>query len=103
MPSYKEFPSLHARIYRRGIGLYSLYELGRQLSRRQMQQLIHLLNEKGFPIEELEFFEYGPSDSLRHLFVKMRGTKEAIPYFQLSPECWQAIVEQILCISQREL
>ena len=89
------FPSLHARIYRYGDQLYSLYEIGQSLSTRQMQQLIAALHQKGLAIESLEFFEYGPSNTLRHLFVRIKGQSEAMPYFQLNPDDWRILVEEL--------
>lgn len=92
----KEVPSLHDHICMHGNRNCSLYEIGRGLSARRMRRLIGSLNEKGYAIKALEFYEYSPTDALRHLFVRMEEEAEPIPYFQLDTACWQAIVEELL-------
>ncbi len=49
-------------------------------------------------MEELEFYEYAPTDTMRHLFVRMEGEAESIPYFMLDKECWSEIVDALLVV-----
>lgn len=91
----KDFPSLHAPQYLHQGHLCSIYEIGCRLSAKDLQKIIHDLNAQGYPIKRLEFFEYGPSDTLRHLYVWLQDSNEGIPYFQLDLSYWQAIVRTI--------
>lgn len=97
MPNQKDykFPSLHAKQYLYQGRVCSIYEIGCQLSAKELQQIVNNLKEQGYPIERLEFFEYGPSDTLQHLFVWQQDKNEGIPYFQLDVLYWQAIVKSI--------
>ena len=80
MSRLKDFPSIHDRIHTGySNALHSLYEIGRNLS-------------------ELEFYEYAPTDTMRHLFVRMEGEAESIPYFMLDKECWSEIVDALLVV-----
>lgn len=96
MTTSEDFPSLHARIYECGEHICSLYEIGRELSSEDIRHIITRVNAKGYGIEKLEFYEYAPSDSMRHLFVKIKGEKETKPYFMLDKVCWKTIVEELL-------
>ena len=54
--------------------------------------------EREVLVEELEFYEYAPTDTMRHLFVRMEGEAESIPYFMLDKECWSEIVDALLVV-----
>ena len=96
MTSSHSFPSLHDCVYEHQGRKCSLYEIGALLSNSRLSQIALALQSKGFPIEKLEFYEYGKADSLRHLFIKMKDKKKSIPYFQLDIVFWNAIIEEIL-------
>ena len=86
MSRLKDFPSIHDRIHTGySNALHSLYEIGRNLSDKDR-------------VEELEFYEYAPTDTMRHLFVRMEGEAESIPYFMLDKECWSEIVDALLVV-----
>ena len=89
MSRLKDFPSIHDRIHTGySNALHSLYEIGRNLSDKERQEVIARVRAKGYRVEELEFYEYAPTDTMRHLFVRMEGEAESIPYFMLDKECW---------------
>ena len=93
MSRLKDFPSIHDRIHTGySNALHSLYEIGRNLSDKERQEVIARVRAKGYRVEELEFYEYAPTDTMRHLFVRMEGEAESIPYFMLDKECWSEIV-----------
>lgn len=96
MSLFEEFPSIHHRIYPCGNSFCSLYEIGRSLSGKDLRDIITQVNAKGYQIERLEFYEYAPMDTMRHLFVKMRNETESVPYFMLDKTCWKEIVSAIL-------
>lgn len=98
MPLSEEnnFPSLHARCYMHHGQRCSIYEIGSLLSAAELKNIINELNKQGFPIVRLEFYEYAPTDAMRHLFVWMQGSTESVPYFLLDEDCWRAIVKLIV-------
>ena len=61
-------------------------------------EVIARVRAKGYRVEELEFYEYAPTDTMRHLFVRMEGEAESIPYFMLDKECWSEIVDALLVV-----
>ncbi|MFR7464218.1 MAG: hypothetical protein ACLUVG_02525 [Phocaeicola vulgatus] len=70
MSRLKDFPSIHDRIHTGySNALHSLYEIGRNLSDKERQEVIARVRAKGYRVEELEFYEYAPTDTMRHLFV----------------------------------
>ena len=96
MSRLKDFPSIHDRIHTGySNALHSLYEIGRNLSDKERQEVIARVRAKGYRVEELEFYEYAPTDTMRHLFVRMEGEAESIPYFMLDKECWSEIVDEM--------
>lgn len=98
MPLIEEnaFPSIHDRRYMHNGHLCSIFEIGSSLPARNMKLIINQLKAQGIPVRRLEFYEYGPSDVMRHLFVWMEGETTSIPYFQLNSDYWKAIVELIV-------
>lgn len=94
------FPSIHVRCYRCNGRMCSLYEIGRSLSRTRLDRLVSTLQSQGCPVESLQFYEYGDSDSLRHLFVKLEG-EEPQPYFQLEKGIWQMIVKELVASTRQ--
>ena len=99
MSRLKDFPSIHDRIHTGySNALHSLYEIGRNLSDKERQEVIARVRAKGYRVEELEFYEYAPTDTMRHLFVRMEGEGECIPYFMLDKECWSEIVDALLVV-----
>lgn len=96
-----DFPSLHARVYPHNGRRMSLYEIGTRLSSVQLRQIAHNLRSRGYPVDRLEFYAYGPADTLRHLFVHWQNRKEPVPYFQLDTDVWQTVVEEILNVSDK--
>lgn len=95
MQESDHFPSIHVRRYLHDGHLCSLYEIGRSLSRSHLSETIKALQSQGYPIESLEFYEYGDSDTQRHLFVKLKG-QESLPYFQLDRDLWLAIIHKLV-------
>ena len=83
MSQFTEFPSIHDHLYGDSDHLRSLYEIGRSLSDKELQKVIVQVRAKGYRVEKLEFYEYAPSDSMRHLFVRMEDEAESIPTL-----CW---------------
>lgn len=96
MKESESFVSIHDHRYTFDGHLCSLYEIGRKLSSSQLRKITESLRAQGLPIESLEFYEYGQSDTLRHLFVKCIGQEELIPYFQLGEKTWESIIVAIL-------
>lgn len=96
MSQFTGFPSIHDHLYGDSDHLRSLYEIGRSLSDKELQKVIVQVRAKGYRVEKLEFYEYAPSDSMRHLFVRMEDEAESIPYFMLDKECWSEIVNALL-------
>lgn len=94
MQESDHFPSIHARRYLYGGQLCSLYEIGCSLSRPHLGEVVRALQSQGYPIESLEFYEYGNSDTLRHLFVKLKD-QTPLPYFQLDRNLWLAIIREL--------
>lgn len=88
MKESERFISIHDHRYSLDGHLYSLYEIGRKLSSLQLCKIAETLRAQGLPIESLDFYEYGDSDTLRHLFVKCIDSGDWIPYFQLDKEIW---------------
>ena len=83
MSRLKDFPSIHDRIHTGySNALHSLYEIGRNLSDKERQEVIARVRAKGY----------------RHLFVRMEGEAESIPYFMLDKECWSEIVDALLVV-----
>lgn len=95
MPETESFPSIHTRRYLLNGRVCSLYEIGRSLSRPHLGEIVRALQFQGYPIESLEFYEYGEADTLRHLFVKLKG-QEPQPYFQLDRDLWLAIISELV-------
>ena len=98
MSQFTEFPSIHDHLYGDSDHLRSLYEIGRSLSDKELQKVIVQVRAKGYRVEKLEFYEYAPSDSMRHLFVRMDVEAESIPYFMLDKECWSEIAKEIVTV-----
>ena len=96
------FPSIHTRCYLLNGRVCSLYEIGRSLSRSRLDGVVKALHSQGHPIESLEFYEYGDSDTLRHLFVKLEGQEVPIPYFQLEKKVWQMIVKELVASARQQ-
>lgn len=103
MKESERFISIHDRCYSLDGHIYSLYEIGRELSSLQLREIAESLRAQGLPIESLEFYEYGDSDTLRHLFVKCIDSRDKIPYFQLDKEIWESMVKEILKSGERYL
>lgn len=95
MPETESFPSIHTRRYLLNGRVCSLYEIGRSLSRSRLDGVVKALQSQGHLVESLEFYEYGDSDTLRHLFVKLKG-QEPQPYFQLDRDLWLAIISELV-------
>ena len=88
MSRLKEFPSIHDRIHTGyGNSLRTLYEIGRSLSDKERQEVIARVRAKGYRVEKPEFYEYAPTDTMRHLFVQMEDGAKSIPYFMPDKEC----------------
>lgn len=65
MSRLKDFPSIHDRIHTGySNALHSLYEIGRNLSDKERQEVIARVRAKGYRVEELEFYEYAPTDTI---------------------------------------
>ena len=81
MSRLKDFPSIHDRIHTGySNALHSLYEIGRNLSDKERQEVIARVRAKGYRVEELEFYEYAPTDTMRHLFDGRRSGKHSLFY-----------------------
>ena len=96
MQETEPFLSIHTRCYRCNGRMCSLYKIGRSLSRTHLDRLVSTLKSQDHPIESLEFYEYGNSDTPRHLFVKLEGKETPVPYFRLEKEIWQMTVKELL-------
>ncbi len=94
MQDTEPFPSIHTRCYSYNGEICSLYEIGQSLSRTHLSKIVKSLQAQGYPIKSIEFYEYGKSDTLRHLFVKLKG-QEPQPYFQLDRDLWLAIISEL--------
>lgn len=94
-----DFPSIHDSLYEYNGRRCTLFEIGHSMSSMQLKRIIQLLNKQGIPIESLNFYEYGRSDALRHLFVMMKGSDEEILYFMLDKDVWRRMVRVLLTLS----
>lgn len=95
MQETEPFPSIHVRCYHFNGRICSLYEIGRSMSRPLLDRLVSTLQSQGCPVESLQFYEYGDSDSLRHLFIKLEGQEAPVPYFQLDRDLWLVIISEL--------
>lgn len=100
MQKTESFPSIHTRCYSYNGQICSLYEIGQSLSHIHLSKIVKSLQAQGYPVESLEFYEYGNSDTLRHLFIKLKGEENLIPYFQLEKEIWLAIIKELVASIQ---
>ena len=75
----------------------SLYDICRQLSKRQRKQVLERLRQKGIDIEKIEAYEYPEVREIKHLFIRFKGAAEDTPYFLLSEEIFTTIAD---CIAE---
>lgn len=95
MQDTEYFPSIHTRCYPYNGQICSLYEIGSNLSHTHLSKIVKSLQSQGYPISSLEFYEYGKSNALRHLFIKLEGKEKSVPYFLLNRELWLAIISEL--------
>ena len=96
MNTPEEYPSIHRRLSPYQGRPSTLFEIVKALPSKQLKQIISHLNAQGIAIEKIFVYEYGAADTLRHLFVRMKGADEDIPYFMLDKKVWNIIVKEIL-------
>ena len=100
MSRLKDFPSIHDRIHNLTPAFFVQHKIRNafRFAFHPYKQMSHGVRAKGYRVEELEFYEYAPTDTMRHLFVRMEGEAESIPYFMLDKECWSEIVDALLVV-----
>lgn len=75
----------------------SLYDICRQLSRRQRKHVTERLRQKGIEIEKIEPYEYPEARDIKHLFIRFKGAAGDTPYFLLPEEIFTTIAD---CIAE---
>lgn len=76
----------------------TIYTKYKQLTKKQRQQLLAVLQSQDINIAKIEAYEYADVPGIKHLFFYFaEDNKKAIPYFMLDSEVWEKI---LLCILQ---
>lgn len=98
MNTSEEYPSIHRRLYPYQGRQCTLFEIVKALPSNQQKQIISHLKAQGIAVEDISVYEYGSADTLRHVFVRMKGADEDIPYFMLDKDVWNQIVTLIVSV-----
>ena len=82
------------------VTINTIYTKHKQLTKKQRQQLLAVLQSQGINIVKIEAYEYADAPGIKHLFFYFaEDSKKAIPYFMLDSEVWDKIQ---LCIMQQK-
>ena len=74
----------------------TIYTKYKQLTKKQRQQLLAVLQSQDINIAKIEAYEYVDAPGIKHLFFYFaEDSRKAIPYFMLDSEIWEKI---LLCI-----
>ena len=75
----------------------TIYTKYKQLTKKQRQQLLAVLQSQGINIVKIEAYEYADAPGIKHLFFYFaENCKKAIPYFMLDSEIWEKILLYIM-------
>lgn len=78
----------------------TIYTKYKQLTKKQRQQLLAVLQSQGINIVKIEAYEYADAPGIKHLFFYFaENSRKAIPYFMLTPKVWEKICCHIRWIS----
>lgn len=70
----------------------TIYTKYKQLTKKQRQQLLAVIQSQGINIVKIEAYEYADASGIKHLFFYFaEDSKKAIPYFMLDSEVWEQI------------
>ena len=71
----------------------------KQLTKKQRQQLLAVLQSQDINIAKIEAYEYVDAPGIKHLFFYFaEDSKKAVPYFMLEKEIWKEIQQCIIKI-----
>ncbi len=87
--------SLNQKQFKMNGRMCSLYEIGKNMSDVQLQQVAHALNEKGMDVIRIEFYEYTDNDTMRHLLLTMKDGRK-LRYFELEKEMIEQVFMEIV-------
>ena len=76
----------------------SLYEIGRNMSEAKLRKVVHILNEKGMEVAEIDFCEYADNDAMRHLFLTMKDGRR-LRYFELEEDIIKMLFREIMAVA----
>lgn len=75
----------------------TIYTKYKQLTKKQRQQLLAVLQSQDINIAKIEAYEYIDAPGIKHLFFYFaEDSKKAIPYFMLDSEVWEKIKLSIM-------
>lgn len=75
----------------------TIYTKYKQLTKKQRQQLLAVLQSQDINIAKIEAYEYVDAPGIKHLFFYFaEDSKKAIPYFMLDREVWEKIKLSIM-------
>lgn len=74
---------------------YSLYDMGRSLTKSQRRAVVRRLKQNAYPVHSLEFYEYAPTPSMQHLFIHLKCSSSPLPWFVLERDFYEAIVKAV--------
>lgn len=75
----------------------TIYTKYKQLTKKQRQQLLAVLQSQDINIAKIEAYEYVDAPGIKHLFFYFaEDSKKAIPYFMLDSEVWEKIKLSIM-------
>ena len=74
------------------VTINTIYTKHKQLTKKQRQQLLAVLQSQGINIVKIEAYEYADAQGIKHLFFYFaEDSKKAIPYFMLDSDIWEQI------------
>ena len=75
----------------------TIYTKYKQLTKKQLQQLLAALQSQGINIVKIEAYEYTDAPGIKHLFFYFaEDSRKAIPYFMLDSEVWEKICHYLM-------
>ena len=99
MSRLKDFPSIHDRIHTGySNALHSLYEIGRNLSDKERQEVIAGSVRKDTGWRNWNFTNMPRQTPCDICLYGWKAEAESIPYFMLDKECWSEIVDALLVV-----
>ena len=75
----------------------TIYTKYKQLTKKQRQQLLAVLQSQGINIVKIEAYEYADAPGIKHLFFYFaEDSRKAIPYFMLDSEIWEKFCHYLM-------